>query len=212
MSKKVLIVLILLSSFTFLNASEESNSSKPIVKSSWGIELNPFRLPYSIVSNGASFSAGINYFNYENNYEISIPFTYNCSTVDRFYYEYGEYTDEKYDYEEVDINLDLHFRKFLTSQVGGVYLGMFGRYTFLEGKLKDDHRFAKVHKFGLGLEVGFRVMGLFRGSPIYWGMSLGSGRYFSKHNGIFDVQGISLYMDDRKYFVDVEVLKFGYEF
>ena len=211
MSKKI-ILLVLLFSLTLLNANEENNSSKPIVKkSSWGIEINPFRLPYSIF--GPSFSAGVNYFDYEDNFEISLPLTYNSSTVDRSYWNYGEgYNDSKYDYDEVDINLDLHFRKFLTSKVGDIYLGVFGRYTYLEGKLEDDYRLAKIHKFGLGIEVGFKVMGLFNGSPLYWGMSLGVGRYFSKNNGIFDVHGISLYMDDRQDFVDIEVLKLGYEF
>ncbi|MEA1983953.1 MAG: hypothetical protein U9N39_10450, partial [Campylobacterota bacterium] len=122
-----------------------------------------------------------------------------------------DYEDRTHSYDEVDLNVDIHLRKYLSSNIEGAYLGVFGRYTYLEGKLKDDYRLANVHKFGIGGEFGFRIMRI-GGSRLYWGMSFGVGKYFGGNNGVFEHNYPAMFMDDRVYFIDIEVLKLGYEF
>ncbi|MEA2073829.1 MAG: hypothetical protein U9O86_09615 [Campylobacterota bacterium] len=193
--------LLLLLSFYSLVFSE-SYKSQTI-----GVELNPLRPFFSVMTNGLTFSGSLNIFNYDNAVEISFPLTYNQHSVTR----YEDYEDTTHSYDEVDLNAGIHARKYLSAGIKGFYLGVFGRYTYLEGKLKDDYRLANVHKFGAGGEFGFRIM-RHRGSRIYWGMSLGVGRYFGENNNVFEHNYPAMMIDDREYFIDIEALKFGYEF
>ena len=190
----------------------EESSINPVIiekiKSGWGVEFNPFRFSFAALSGILSFSGGVSYFDADNNTEISIPITYNEYQVDRYYYS----DSDNYNYDEIDLNIDIHYRKFLTSQVGGVYLGTFARYTYLHAKLTNDRRLATVQKYGLGVEIGYRKMGLFGGSPLYWGISMAVGKYFDDNNDIFEDESLPVYLDDQEYFIDLEILKLGYKF
>ncbi len=179
------------------------------IKNSWGVEINPFKLAIGTADDGyRMFAGGVSYFNYENNTEIALPINYNTYTRKRELSSVGDY-----DYIERDLNIDIHFRQFIGPSVGGSYFGVFARYTFLEGKLKDDNRFAEVHKFGMGVEFGVRVMQIyFFDLPLYWGASVAVGKYFGDNNDIFLQEGIAMEMDDREIFFDVELLKIGLEF
>lgn len=166
-----------------------------VAKDNWGVEINPLK----IILADQTFSAGINYFDYKNNAEIAIPISiYN--TVD-------EYT-----YKVFNATIDLRYRKFLYSIEQGHYFGILLRYAFLEGKLLDDHRLAKLHKLGLGLETGYRDVGIFGNENIYWGASFAIGRYYSDHNGIFQCDALEICLEDSSIFFDIELFKVGYTF
>ncbi|MEA3228374.1 MAG: hypothetical protein U9P38_04795, partial [Campylobacterota bacterium] len=173
---------------------------------SWGVDINPIK---PLMSEGNYFAGGISYFDDSNGVEIAVPINYVKFSDSRSDY-YG--FDSKYNYDEIDFTLDLHIRKFSTNKVSGVFLGLFGRYTYLEGKLKDEDRLATQHKFGLGVEIGIRIRDIFN-LPLYWGMSVAIGQYFGKsHNIFYSDNCIALEMDDEETFFDGELLKIGYEF
>jgi hypothetical protein len=169
----------------------------------WGVEFNPFRV-LILGSDWQSFSGTVNYFDNENGIEIAMPIVYSKETNS---YGFNSYNDK-----EVALNIDLHYRKYFSgSRTDGAYLGAFGRYTYLDGKVWDSGKYATVEKFGLGGEVGYRVKNIFN-TPFYWGTSLSLGGYIGSDNDIFNSSEINLGIDDNKLILDVELLKVGYEF
>ncbi|MEA1983187.1 MAG: hypothetical protein U9N39_06560, partial [Campylobacterota bacterium] len=113
--------LLLLLSFYSLLFSE---SYKP---QTIGVELNPLRPIFSVMTGGLTFSGSLNIFDYDNAVEVSFPLTYNQHSITR----YEDYEDRTHSYDEVDLNVDIHLRKYLSSNIEGAYLGVFGRYTYL---------------------------------------------------------------------------------
>jgi len=195
--KKNFTILSILLLFNLFAIADSSSSS-------WGVEINPLRTFFFRAEDINSFSGGVNYFDDENGVEIAFPITYNkIKNGDNKYYYYN-------DYDNTSITTDIHYRKFLKNRASGLYIGGFGRYTYLEGKLKNSIKIAKLHKFGLGAEIGVRFRE--KNSPIYMGISFLSGVYLGDNNNIFRHGGYIFNMDDRKYFWDVEMLKVGYEF
>jgi len=198
--KKSFVVLLLLAN-SYLGA--EALKTEVIPDHTIGLELNPFRF---LISNEEwqSLSGTLAYFNNENGTEIAMPFYYSREK-DNFY-------DENYEEVETVVNIGLHYRKYFSgNQTNGAYLGAFGRYTYLDGKVWDKPLYATVHKFGIGAEVGVRVKRIFD-TPFYWGASLALGGHLSSDNDIFEGSGIALGMDDNKMIIDAELLKVGYEF
>lgn len=171
--------------------------------SSWGVEVNPIRTLLLQTLKIDSFSGGVNYFNDAKDIEIAFPLTYNKVKYENNSLRY-------YDHDDTSITADIHYRKILTTKAPDVYVGAFGRYTYLEGKVKEGIQIAKLHKFGLGTEVGIRVR--HPNSPIYMGVSISGGVYLNDNNDIFKHDHWVFAMDDRKYFWDMELFKIGYEF
>ena len=198
MVRKVLFLLLLLSSsWSFAQTVGQKTSS-------WGVEVNPFRL-LILGSDWQSFSGTISHFDNENGIEIAMPILYS-KEKNNYYY------NDAYEDTETALNIDLHYRKYFSgNRTEGAYLGAFGRYTYLDGKVWDQGQYATVEKFGLGGEVGYRVKDIFD-TLFYWGVSLSLGGYIGSDNDIFNSSGFALGIDDNKLILDVELLKVGYEF
>lgn len=193
--------LTILFSSLLLSSHIKANSSK--VKTDYfGIELSPFG------------SFGFNYFDTQNGKEISTLFFIISDESVR--------ETQKYDNKLFDMRL--HYRLYKSeNETKGIYGGIFGVYTELDGKLHNDTRFAKVKKFGMGLEVGFRnfVVDKFRGlrrifsKNVYFGASIQVGHYFSDTEHSFETTYEDMgYMNryGKQNFIDVEILKVGYRF
>jgi len=192
--KKNLATLSLLLFSNLFAIADTSNTS-------WGVEGNPIRTFFFQDIDIDSFSGGVNYFDDTNGVEIAFPINYN--KIKNRGYRYKNYDD-------TSITADIHYRKFLKYEARGLYVGGFGRYTYLEGKLMNSSQIAKLHKFGLGTEIGVRFRE--KDSPTYLGISLLGGVYLGGNNNIFRNGDFIFSMDDRKYFWDMELLKVGYEF
>lgn len=193
--KKILFLLFLCNSFTF--------SETLIQKTSWGIEVNPLRL-LLLSGEWKSFSGTISHFDNENNIEIAMPIFYSKEN-NEYYYSRREDT-------ETVLNIDLRYRKYFSgNRTEGGFLGLFGRYTYLDGKVWSKSKYATVEKFGLGGEIGYKVKNIFH-TPFYWGTSFSLGSYIGSDNNIFNSSGIELGIDDNKLILDIELLKVGYEF
>ena len=193
--KKNLAVLLLLGSSCF--------GTELIEKESIGIEINPFRL---LISDGSwqSFSGTISHFNDNTGIEIAMP----------IYYKKKIHNYDTYENHDTTLNLDIHYRKYFSgTQTEGVYLGGFGRYTYIDAKARNDDQYRTVQKFGIGAEIGLKGKKIFNTS-FYWGASLALGGYLSNDNDMFDRTDIfdNLGNDDRKMILDLELLKIGYNF
>ncbi len=170
-------------------------------KESFGVEFNILR-PLLMKGVGVdSFSGGVNYFDDTRGIEIAIPFTYN-----KMFYDNKYYRDN--DYDDTSLTVDLHYRKFFQNKANGFYLGALGRYAYLEGK-SNNAKIVKQHRFGIGTEMGVRLRN--DDSHTYIGASFALGAYLDKEAN-FAHQGSFMDMDRKKYFWDIELLKFGYEF
>lgn len=192
--KKTLSILLCLSS-SVLYAETDT----------WGVEVNPFRLLISD-SDWQSFTGTISHFDNETGVEIAIPVFYS-KEKHNYYYEENEDTDTVFD-------IDLHYRKYFTgNRTHGAYVGAFGRYTYIDGKVRYEGKYATVKKFGLAGEIGFKVKDIFD-TPFYWGASLSLGGYIGNDNDIFNASKsiFGLADDDNKMILDLELLKVGYEF
>jgi len=181
--------------------------SSQVVKdntSSLGVEVNIIRTLYLKQYDIDSISGSFNYFNDTKAYEIAIPFTYN-----KFIYSDSYFRPE--DCDDIGFNLGVHMRKFIKDKkANGLYVGGFGRYTYLEGREKGSVNILNLNRFGVGLELGFRDRK--KDSNFYYGFSIQGGMYIDNNNGDFAHNIYLLEMDNKKYFWDIEFLKIGYEF
>ena len=187
--KSFMFILVTLFS---LYAVQDDNNVSHKEKNSFGIELNPLMVSVGYLS------AGVNYFN--DSYEIAVPFTYNQGF------------DEYLPYNSVEANIDIHFRKFLKSLDDGLYLGVFTRLQYYEGKLQDSRDLASIYKLGYGFEAGLRWVNLFGYDSLYYGMSLGMGRYLGDFND--KLESYSIFFEDNHsvLFYNIELFKIGYMF
>ena len=200
--KKILFSSLLILSTLLLAQGEEI----PTKKSSWAIEVNPLRL-LLLESDWQSFSGTISHFDNETGIEIAMPIFYSKEKDD-----YNYRNDDNYIDTETVLNIDLDYRKYFSgNRTEGGFIGAFGRYTYLDGKVWNKAKYATVNKFGIGGTIGFKVKDIFN-TPFYWGMSLKLGGYVGSDNDIFNSSGIALGIDDNKLILDAEILKVGYEF
>ena len=110
-------------------------------------------------------------------------------------------------------NLSLHYRKFVGERTKGFYYGGFGSYTYVDGKLENDNRFATVNKVGLGAEIGVRIMKTDTDWSFYWGPALRMGGYFGSNNNIFvDNNNLGVAIYDKQFFVDADFMRIGFRF
>lgn len=191
--KKGLVALFLISSTLLSSASD---------KESFGVEVNPLRVLLSMGS-WKSFSGTVSHFDNEHGVEIAFPIYYSKENFDRF---------NGYETSEIVANMDLRYRMYSSDSItDGSYMGVFGRYTYLDGQAKKSSKLATVQKFGIGGEVGFRSKRLFN-MPLYWGMSLALGAYVVGENDVLDSSGLLSALEDTPVIIDIELLKVGYEF
>lgn len=131
-------------------------------------------------------SVGFSYFNHDKGYEIAVPV---FGMVD-------------------EVHADVRYRHYVDGKIGGLFVGGFGRYTYMDGKLKDEYANAKISKVGLGAEVGYRVFNIFGNERLFWGVSAGAGAYLSKNNNRY----ADAYLGDAPFIIDLELFKFGVVF
>ena len=191
---------------SLLGLSSLFGESLSVVKSeSWGVEFNPLRL-LVFGDNETSLSGTFSYFDNENSVEIAVPWLY--------YKDSGrvDWNLQK-EYREKSILVDVHYRKYFTPNTEGAYVGAFGRYAHLAGELYVTEEYKTVNKFGLGLEVGFKLKNIFD-SPFYYGASIALGGYLGNENDVFNSHDwfSTLSLDDNRKIIDIELLKIGYEF
>ena len=175
-------------------------------KSSWGVELNP--LSITMLGTGSDtkvFSGVVSHFNQEDATELALSFVY-AKDADIF----GDFYSNNYT-SKVS-NLSLHYRKFVGNRTKGFYYGGFGSYTYLDGKLKNDNRFATVTKVGLGAEIGLRLMKTDTDWSFYWGPALRMGGYFGSNNDVFYGNNLGFDLYDKQFFIDVDFMRIGFRF
>lgn len=199
MVKKTFILTILF--FSLIFAKEDLANNQATIKNNIGIEVNPLRLILAN-ENWFTFSGTLSYFDNQNGAEIAFPIFYSS---DKYWNEFEN--------RETRLNLDIHYRKFLfTKETNGLYIGGFGRYTYLDGEARDSSQYVTVNKFGLGIELGVRLKNT-KTSSFYWGSSIAVGRYLGNSNEKLSRKDfLDVGWDDRASIFDIELLKVGYAF
>lgn len=193
-------LLFMLLAFSSLLAEELEE------KSSWGVEINPVSV--TMLGTGSDtkvFSGVVSHFNQTDATEIALSLVY-AKDVNFFGSSYYNHSSSK------AANLSLHYRKFVGSRTKGFYYGGFGSYTYLDGKLKNDSRFATVRKVGLGTEIGLRLLKTDTDWSFYWGPALRIGGYFGSNNDIFYSDDLGFGVYDKQFFVDVDFMRIGFRF
>ena len=165
-----------------------------------GLELNPV----TILTAGAMASGGFSYFDHDRGVEIAVPFFYYGDDNGEEYMKDGSYQNDKF----TQVNVDIHYRKYHDGTIGGFYYGGLARYTYLDGKLKDEFMNARVSKVGLAAEIGYKTFGIFGYEQLYWGVSLALGAYLDDKYDQFKEPMLG----DSIALVDVEFFKFGVSF
>jgi len=131
-------------------------------------------------------SAGFSYFNHEKGYEIALPFFF---LPDAFY-------------------ADLKYRQYDDGRIGGFHYGGFMRLSYMNGKIENERKNARITKVGLGGELGYKVVNLWDIKGLYWGSSLSVGMHLSDNNDRFE----EAFLGDSIAIVDIEFMKLGYAF
>jgi hypothetical protein len=170
----------------------------PLEGKRFGVAFNiPRFLTYS--DGWKSLSGGFSYFQQDRHIEIAFPWILSL---------YKEDIDKGSE-AHLDVgSIDMHYRKFLGEEMDGFYLSGFVRATHLNGLLREEDRYKKMMKFGLGVGLGYRIFP--KSQRYYWGAGLIVGRYLIGENYIY--RGVGLGIEDSPYIIDVEFLKFGYAF
>jgi len=184
---------------------------------SWGIEVNPLSLLSLLLYDDSEdeygdpendeirgFSGTISYFDNENGVEIAIPMLY----IEEKYWGW----DEDQDHHTYNANISLNYRKFISNKTKGFHYGGFAIYSHLNGKVKNDTRYAQVDKFGMGAEIGFRLMKPDGDWSIYWGPSFRLGAYLGSDNDLFIEDTIGMKLYDKQFFWDIDFMKIGLRF
>ena len=196
MKKKLAIFLGLM--LSCIQAEEPSTND-----TTWGVEINPIRV-LLLGSDYKTFSGTLSHFDNDHGIEISLPL---------FYEQYTEEYEDKVAYhsnKNTTLNIDLHYRRYFTmKQTEGLYLGTFGRYTYLHGQAYEDTEQITVNKLGFGTEIGFKYKHIFNTS-LYVGASLMIGAYVLGQND--QIASFDFALDDSPFILDLELLKIGYEF
>ena len=197
MIKKIATIGLLSSLLLAENPSLKNNSSI-------GLEINPLSLTILGTENSSKgFSGAISHFDNAEAREISFSLAY---------LKEDETNSISYESPSEVLNLSLHYRKFLSNKTRGFYYGGFTSYTYLDGKIKNDHRLATVNKFGLGAEIGLRLMKTHSNWSFYWGPALRLGTYFGSNNDVFEHDSLGMALYDKDLFVDVDFFRVGFRF
>jgi hypothetical protein len=194
---RVSAILLLLASLSQASAGERFQP---------GVELNPFRL--LLGQDVRAISAGFSLFDKAGHAEIAFPLfvsLYDDDPDGGVYKDGGSYGPDRYQV----IDLDVHYRRFMTRRVGGFYLSGFLRSSYLRGTLLEGQgETGSEIKLGLGIGMGYRV--LFP-TNVYWGMGIITGRYVVGKSEKFAYAPMMV-TDDSRYILDIELLKVGWLF
>ena len=200
--KKIFVIGVLLSSLLLGEIPRVKNNN------SIGVEINPLSLTLLNSSNrNKGFSGAISHFDNTNTRELALSINY-IKTEDNLLdvgYNY-------YDSPTEVMNISLHYRKFVSNKTNGFYYGGFGSFTYLDGKVKNDNRLATVKKFGLGAEIGVRLMKTHSNWSFYWGPALRLGTYLGSNNDVFESDSLGMGIYDKDLFVDVDFFRIGFRF
>lgn len=198
MIKKILTTGILC--FSLLSAEMPTKNNSSI-----GVEINPLSLvSLNSKNRDKGFSGAISHFDNNEAREVALSFVYlkEEEELNPFYYESPTEL----------MNLSLHYRKFTSKETNGFYYGGFGSFTYLDGKVKNDNRLATVRKFGLGAEIGVRIMETHSDWSFYWGPALRLGTYLGSNNDVFESNSLGMELYDRDLFIDVDFFRVGFRF
>jgi len=183
-----------------------AQNSLPKDATSIGIELNPLTiLAIGDDSKDTAFSGAISLFDNINASEIALSVAYEKEYSDLFGINGSSIVAEVMD-------VSLHYRKFARAKTNGFYYGGFTAYTYLDGQLKNDTRLATVEKFGIGAEIGFRLMKTESDWSVYWGPSFKIGRYFGSDNNVFESNSLGMLLYDKDLFIDIDFFRVGFRF
>lgn len=178
----------------------KEQKNEPLADKKFGMEVNLFRI--LLIDKAVSLSGTVSFFNVNRKAELAFP----------IYYAKPEDTKDLRVF-----TLDCHFRYFLGNTQNGFYLSAIARYAYLKGYLGDNYLFqsgnsvnvpSSENKVGIGFGLGYRI---FSYKGLYWGVSVGFGKYLIGENNKFYGNFLSL-DDDETYFFDLELLKFGWAF
>jgi len=201
MIKKVsLLILIFYSSFLYAK------------KDTFGIALNLLRPTMAITAHSFSITGTLNYFKNEHHSEISIPWLYQqelqVGNID------GQGVTHYSTPHQKLFMLGVQYKKYFYKYPSFFYGGLL-QYAQLQGKSNKNRELdKKQHKFGIGVTSGYTA----RYTPsdfnidMYWSINLNVGVYFNKNVHLFAPDNIIIFKEDKRFFVDIEFLKFGVEF
>ncbi len=176
---------------------------EPLKDKKFGIEINPAYILWSSASSYFVLSGGFSFFDIDRNAEIACPFFFQNRTS----LSSGNHQLTLWDQ-------DILYRRFLGQHQDGFYLEGGLRFTHIEGEsgitilgidVSSSDSIITTDKLGGMFGIGYRYFSI---SGFYWGTSIVVGRYFSGDER--SIKGAT--MDDTKFILDWEVLKFGFAF
>lgn len=173
----------------------QESKNDPLIGKKYGIEVNPFLL--LSYDKHHTITAGFSMFKQDQNAELAFPVIYDSDS----------------DTKMKLFTIDAQYRKFLGNTSNGFYLAALAKYTHLNGELGKDFdlfdsntgKRGTENKFGIGFGIGYRI---FSYSGFYWGVNLTVGRYLTGKHDRFK----GSLVNDSEFFIDGEILKFGYAF
>ena len=208
MKKIELLLIILIISFinipTFSNPDSLQTRYTPYLnpKYNFGIELNPGLLLYTKDENATVISAGFSIFPKHRKTELAIPIVLEYSKDDHWFG--GNYSGKS-------VNLDFHYRLYLTGKIGGFYTSLGAKYNYaflISEDLYQPSEKYTINRLGFGFGVGYRI---FSDDRLFWGIGIFVGRYFGKDISK-KVYISSIFTDEDYSFINIQLLKIGYAF
>ena len=172
-------------------------------KYNYGFELNPGLILYALNEEAAVVSAGFSMYPKNRKTEITIPITYEYSKDGSWFgsYKYGQ-----------SINLGLHYRRYLTGKVGGIYTSVGLRYNYAYLKTEnyyEDDKTRIINRLGIGFGAGYRI---YSDDRLYWGIGVLIGGYYIGRD-ISDTMNIStIFTREESAFIKIQLLKVGFAF
>ncbi len=211
----------------FAHSAEKNKGHQSI-----GLAFNPYGL---LISTGQSLgfignegspdgiesyiSAELNFPLDNGNYELVLPLLYNTelnSSIKDSSMPSGSSVRSRV--VSADIVLRKHFKK---NRRSSRYIGGFIRYTLIRGFKSDRFALSSIYsseKFernGLGVTFGIKKYNLFGHKNLYWGLNFYLGTYLTHDTNIENTDHTWQYfgeLHNNKSIVDIEFMKFGYEF
>jgi len=203
---KIIILIIYLSVVTV--------HGQVIKEKNIGIEVSILGLA-TLISKSASekyFSTTLSYFNNENNTVLSIPISYYNNKLDSNNYMYSN--SNAITYHEKILNIDIQYKKnILYKKNINLFFGPLLRYTYIDSKVLNSTKYAKLSKYGLGINIGMKFLKKIKGYLFYVGPSISIGKYFGSNSDVeFRSNSMSSTTSNYKKFIDIEIFKIGYRF
>ncbi len=189
--------------------------AKPLEGRKYGVEFNIPRLLLSTTPEMKGLSGTFSYFYHFNSTEIALPWLiakYGADHDEVINTKVGSYKEDKTPL--VNKSIDLHYRKYISDELNGLYFSGFTRLSHFDGARYIDGSNIKTKRFnklriGFGVGIGYRILP--NNGRTYWGVGLIVGRYIDNKSYSLVNNGVSA-TDDSPIIIDAELLKFGYSF